>query len=227
MPKGAKLGYDPWLHTQHGMAHLKAAVETAGGELVAQVGNPIDAVWEDQPPAPQTPARPHALNLSGEQSQTKRLRLGESLKKAGVNSAVITLADSVCWLLNIRGHDVPHTPFTLAFAILHDDGSAELFLDPRKRSPELMAHLGNAVKVHDPSQFTAALDAMKGTSVLVDPSSAACAIFDRLTKAGAKIKQGADPCQLPKSCKNSLEIEGDAQGAYSRRCSTGAVPFLV
>jgi len=208
LPKGAKLGYDPWLHTQHGVAHLKAAVEKAGGILVAVDSNPIDAVWSDQPAPPHTPAKPHAFNLSGEQSQAKRLRLGEGLKKAGAEAAVITLADSVCWLLNIRGHDVPHTPFTLAFAILHDDGGADLFLDPAKRTPELMAHLGNAVQVHDPAQFTAALDAMKDRSVLVDPSTAASAIFDQLAKAGAKIRVSSDPCQLPKACKNSLEIEG-------------------
>ena len=208
LPKGAKLGYDPWLHTAHGVAHLKAAVEKAGGTLVAVDSNPIDAVWADQPAPPVTPAKPHALNLAGEQSEAKRLRLGDGLKKAGAEAAVITLADSVCWLLNIRGHDVPHTPFTLAFAILHDDGSAGLFLDPAKRTPELMAHLGNSVQVHAPSQFAVALDAMKGKSVLVDPSTAAAAIFDQLNKAGAKIRQGADPCQLPKACKNSLEIEG-------------------
>src|SRR6202000_405635 len=95
-------------------------------------------------------------------SEAKRLQRGEQLTKAGAEAAVVTLADSVCWLLNIRGHDVPHTPFTLAFAILHDDGGADLFLDPAKRTPELMAHLGNAVQVHDPDQFEAALDAMKG-----------------------------------------------------------------
>src|ERR1700760_2671935 len=208
LPKGAKLGYDPWLHTQHGVMHLKAAVEKAGGTLVAVETNPIDAVWSDQPAPPVTPAKPHALNLSGEQSEARRLTLGEGLKKSGAEAAVVTLADSVCWLLNIRGHDVPHTPFTLAFAILHDDGGADLFIDPAKRTPELMAHLGNAVQVHDPAQFTAALDAMKDRSVLVDPSTAASAIFDRLTRAGANIRTGADPCQLPKACKNSLEIEG-------------------
>jgi Xaa-Pro aminopeptidase len=208
LPRGAKLGYDPWLHTQHGVLHLKAAVEKAGGTLVAVDSNPIDAVWSDQPAPPVTPAKPHALNLSGERSEAKRLRLGDGLKKAGAEAAVVTLADSVCWLLNMRGHDVPHTPFTLAFAILHDDGGADLFLDSAKRTPELVAHLGNSVQVHDPAQFPVALDAMKGRSVLVDPSTAAAAIVDRLTKAGAKIRQGADPCQLPKACKNSLEIEG-------------------
>ena len=208
LPSGAKLGYDPWLHTQHGVMHLKAAVEKAGGTLVAVESNPIDAVWSDQPAPPVTPAKPHALNLAGEQSEAKRLRLGDGLKKAGADAAVITLSDSVCWLLNIRGSDVPHTPFTLAFAILHEDGGADLFLDSAKRTPELMAHLGNAVQVHGPGEFAAALDAMKGKSVLLDPSTAAAAIFDRLQKAGAKIRQGADPCQLPKACKNPLEIEG-------------------
>src|SRR3954469_14981148 len=198
LPRGAKLGYDPWLHTQHGVMHLKAAVDKAGGALVAVDTNPIDAVWSDQPAPPVRPARPPAHNLAGEQSDAKRLRLGDGLKKAGADAAVITLADSVCWLLNIRGADVPHTPFTLAFAILHENGGAELFLDPAKRTPELMAHLGNAVQVHDPAQFAAALDAMKGKSVLVDASTAAAAIFDRLSKAGAKLRQGPDPCQLPK-----------------------------
>ena len=208
LPKGALLGYDPWLHTQHCVMHLKAAVEKAGGRLVAVDTNPIDAVWSEQPAPPISPAKPHAHNLAGEQSDAKRLRLGDGLKKAGADTAVITLADSVCWLLNIRGSDVPHTPFTLAFAILHKDGGADLFLDPAKRTPELLAHLGNSVQVHEPGAFAAALDAMKGKSVLVDPSTAAAAIFDRLTRADAKIRQGADPCQLPKACKNSLEIEG-------------------
>jgi len=208
LSKGAKLGYDPWLHTQHGVMHLKAAAERAGGTLVACDTNPVDAVWKDQPAPPVSPAMPHALNLAGVKSEAKRLDLADGLKKAGAEAAVITLADSVCWLLNIRGHDVPHTPFTLAFAILHDDGSADLFLDPAKRTPELMAHLGNAVQLHAPGEFVAALDAMKGKTVLADPSTAAAAIFDRLRSAGAVIKPAADPCQLPKACKNPLEIEG-------------------
>jgi len=208
LPRGARLGYDPWLHTQHGVMHLKAACDKAGATLVAVDSNPIDAVWSGQPAPPTTPARPHALNLAGEQSEAKRLRLASGLKKAGADAAVITLADSVCWLLNIRGHDVPHTPFALAFAILHNDGATDLFLDPAKRNPELMAYLGNSVRVRDPDEFEPALAALAGKSVLADPSTAAAAIFDRLQKSGAKVRQGNDPCQLPKACKNAAEIEG-------------------
>jgi len=208
LARGAKLGFDPWLHTANGVAHLKAAAEKAGATLVAMESNPIDAVWQDQPPQPMAKAVPHAFNLSGEQADAKRLRLAESLKAHGAQAAVITLADSVCWLHNIRGGDLPHTPFALGLAILHDDATSDLFLAKEKRSPELSAHLGNAVRLRDPEEFEAALDALKGKVVLADPAAAASAIFDRLSRMGAKILRAPDPCLLPKACKNPLEIEG-------------------
>ena len=152
------------------------------------------------------------------QSEAKRMQLGEGLKKAGAEAAVITLADCVCWLFNIRGHDVPHTPFTLAFAILHDDGGADLFLDPAKRNPELMAHLGNSVQVHNPDQFEAALDAMKGKTVLADPATAAAAIFDRLQQGG---RQDQDRAAIPASCPRPARTRWRSK-ACARRISATA-----
>ncbi|HXR95283.1 MAG TPA: aminopeptidase P family N-terminal domain-containing protein, partial [Rhizomicrobium sp.] len=208
LPAGAKLAYDPWLTTANGVALLRQAAEKAGGSIVACSSNPLDAVWTDRPAAPKGNAVPHPFNLSGEDGKAKRTRVAATLKKAKADAAVITLCDSVCWLFNIRGTDIPHTPFVVAFAILHADGSAELFLDGEKRSPDLAAHLGDGVQLKPASEFTAALDALKGKSVLADPATAASAIFDRLDHAGAKVIRGPDPCQLPKACKNPLEIEG-------------------
>ncbi|HEY4276474.1 MAG TPA: aminopeptidase P family protein [Rhizomicrobium sp.] len=208
LPSGAKLGYDPWLTTANGVASLRHAAERAGASLIACDSNPIDAIWKDRPASPADPAVPHPHNLAGEDSATKRTRIAAGLKKAGVDAAVITLCDSVCWLFNIRGSDLPHTPFVLAFAILHADGEAELFLDENKRTPELVTHLGDGVRLRPAPEFTTALDALSDKSVLADPATAASAIFDRLNKAGAKIKHASDPCQLPKACKNAAELDG-------------------
>jgi len=208
VPKGAKLGYDPWLHTAGAIDMLKIAAERAGATLVACETNPIDAVWKDQPDAPLAQAIPHGIALAGEAAESKRMRIAEEIKKLGADAGVITMPDSICWLLNMRGGDVPHTPFALSFAILNADGSTDLFMDKRKSSPELEKHFGNAVRLREPSEFTGALDALKGKTVLADPTTAAAAIFDRLAKAGAKTKRGIDPCQLPKACKNPVEIEG-------------------
>ncbi len=205
--KGARIGYDPWLHTQTGVDALRAAAEKAGAAMVA-VDNLIDAVWHDQPPEPTELAVPHAMNLAGESAESKRTRIAEDVKALGGDAAVVTLSDSICWLLNIRGHDLPHTPFVLSYVILNADGSTDLFMDERKSSPELVKHLGNAVRIRDPKEFPGALATLNGKAVLADPTSAPSAVFDRLKAAGARIRRAFDPIQLPKACKNPVEIEG-------------------
>ena len=208
LPKGAKLGYDPWLHTADAVTGLRAAAEKAGGTLVA-CETQSDRRGVERPARRAHRQGDLACHEPGRRERgAKRTRIAEDVKTQGADAAVITLPDSVCWLFNIRGNDVPHTPFALAFAILHADGAPICSWTSAKRSPELIAHLGNAVRLRDPAEFAAALDALKGKTVLADPATAAAAIFDRLNKAGAKIKRAADPCQLPKACKNPLEIEG-------------------
>ncbi|HEX4160112.1 MAG TPA: aminopeptidase P family protein [Rhizomicrobium sp.] len=208
VPQGARIGYDPWLHTAAGVDHLRAAAVQAGAELVACERNPIDAIWTDQPGPPLVKAAPHPLELAGESAESKRMRIAEELKSRQIDAAVITLPDSICWLLNMRGGDIPHTPFVLSFALLHGDGSTDLFMDARKGSPELAQHLGNAVRLKEPAEFAGALEELGGKTVLADPYHCAAAVFDRLAKAGARVQRGADPCQLPKACKNDVEIEG-------------------
>src|SRR4029077_8005510 len=168
LPRGAKLAYDPWLHTQAAVDGLRAAVDKAGGTLVAVDSNPVDAVWEDQPAAPTAKAIIQDMNWAGESAESKRTRIAEDVKALAADAAVITMPDSICWLLNIRGGDVPPTPFALSFAIQHADGATDLFMDERKSSPELLQHLGNAVRLRDPEEFPRALDDLGGKTVMVD-----------------------------------------------------------
>jgi Xaa-Pro aminopeptidase len=205
---GGVLGYDPWLFSPAQLECLKNAAAKAGAALTPCDGNPIDAVWADRPAPPAGKIITHGFALSGEHSEAKRTRIGNNLKKSGADAVVLTLPDSICWLFNIRGADVPHTPFVLCFAILHATGTAELFVDPAKTSDALRAHLGADVQLHAPAEFAAALRGFKGQTVLVDPASAPAAVFDALTEGGAAVVRGSDPCQLPKACKNSVEVEG-------------------
>lgn len=211
LPKGAKLGYDPWLHTQSAVERMQTSVERAEGQLVACETNPLDAVWVDRPEPPLQRAVPHPLKFTGEDSKSKRVRIADELKKHHADAAILTLPDSICWLLNIRGSDVPHTPFVLAFAILYANSTADLFMNSRKSSPALVKHLGNEVRLRDSGEFAGALDALKGQMVLADPVWATAAIFRRLQQAGAKVVRASDPCQLPKACKNEVELDGARQ----------------
>src|SRR5438477_3770841 len=210
LKSGQALGYDPWLHTVSEVERLRAAAEQAGGSLKPLESNPVDAIWRDQPPAPLAPVVPHDVRFAGETAETKRRIVAEGLARERIDAAVITAPDSIAWLLNIRGGDVPHTPLPLSFALIASDGTVELFIDRRKLTPAVFPHLGNGVSVREPAEFGPALQAL-GTvhrRVQADPASAAAWIFERLQSAGADIRRGADPCLVPKASKNTAELEG-------------------
>jgi len=207
---GQRLAYDPWLHTEEQVRRLEKAVNGLGASLAALDGNPVDAVWADRPAPPKAKIRPHDLALAGRSSAEKREALGAQLAKAGVAAAVLTLPDSIAWLLNVRGGDVTHSPLPLSFALLHADGGVEWFVDPDKLTPEVTAGLGNAVAVEAPAGLADSLDRLgkAGAKVMADPATAARWVFDRLRGAGAEVVSGADPCLLPKACKNTVELDG-------------------
>jgi Xaa-Pro aminopeptidase len=227
LKQGMVVGYDPWLHTPQEVERLRAGAERAGAGLQPVEGNPLDRVWAGRPPAPLAPVVPHPDDFAGESAEAKRSRLGRALAEDGVAAAVLTMPESIAWLLNIRGGDVPHTPLPLSFAILRQDASVTLFIDRRKLAPGLDRHLGNAVAIEAPDRLGPALDALaaSGARVQVDPATAASWVFDRLEKAGGKIHRGADPCLLPKACKNPVELAGTR--AAHRRDGAAVTRFLA
>jgi Xaa-Pro aminopeptidase len=213
--KGGKLGFDPWLHTADQVARLRGELAAAGTELVAAEPNPLDAVWDDRPAPPRTPVVPHDKAFAGETSADKRAKIAGELRRKGADLAVLTLPDSIAWLLNVRGTDVPRTPLPLSFATIDDEGQVDWFVDPDKLSEGLEAHLGNAVRPRRPEELAAALESQAGRTVLADPATAGQWVFDRLAAAGATVQRGEDPCLLPKACKNPTELAG-ARAAHTR-----------
>ncbi len=205
---GQRIGYDPWLLTTDQVERFRAALDGTGVEMVAVAENPLDAAWQDQPPAPLGPVRVQPDAATGQSSAAKRAALAEQLTGKAIDATLITQPDSLAWLLNIRGTDVPRTPFALGFCLLNQDGSVDLFMDDRKLLPEVQAHLGNSVRLHAPSALTGHLATLKGKRVLCDTAWVPSALVDVLTGAGAAVVRGADPCLLPKACKNPVELAG-------------------
>jgi Xaa-Pro aminopeptidase len=228
LPQGGRLGYDPWLHTVGWVERMRSALGKVGGDLLAYPDNPIDAVWPDQPPSPLAPVIPYDLRYAGKPASEKLADVAESLRKAGQTAVVLTQPDSIAWLLNIRGADVPHTPLPLSFAIVDDEGAADLFIDRRKLVPGLDEHLGNHVSIREPVELGAALDALgnnPAVKVRVDPATSAAWIFDRLLLAKARVERDSDPTALPKARKNDTELEGIR--AAHRRDAVAVARFLA
>jgi Xaa-Pro aminopeptidase len=214
--KGARIGYDPRLHSPDALERLKTAAAKAGAELRPVSLNPVDQAWGAQrPPQPVAPVVPHPLAYAGEEASTKRHRLGDDLRARGADAAVLTAPASIAWLFNVRGGDVIRSPLPIGQAILNADGSARLFLDPQKVTPELPAWLGNEVRLETPQDLSKALADLKGLRVVVDPAQSSAWYFEALASAGAQVLRAEDPCLLPRACKNPVEIEGSRK-AHAR-----------
>ena len=207
----ARIGYDPLLFSEEALQRLT----DKGLTLVATDTNPIDAVWPDQPAAPMAPAMPHPIAFAGIDSARKREQVAATLIAEKQDAAVVTDPASIAWLLNIRGDDVPFTPFALGFLLIHADAGCELFMAPEKVPPETRAWIGNAVSVQNRSALPAALARLKGRRVRVDAAGSPAWFAQRLRAAGAEVVPGMDPCTLPKACKNDVERQG-SRNAHAR-----------
>ncbi len=221
---GARIGYDPWVHTKGWVEAATKALAEKGAALVAVDANPIDKVWDDQPAPSDAKMIPLDDQYSGRSSAEKRAAVADWLTERKLDAAIISALDSVAWTFNIRGDDVSHTPVSLSFAILGSDGTADLYVAPEKVDDAVRQHLGNAVRLHPRSTFAPTLEGMKGKRVAVDPDRAVAAIFERLKSGGAQIVETMDPTILPKAMKNQIEQAGHR--AAQKRDGAALTRFL-
>lgn len=204
LPGGGIIGFDPWLYTPEQIEAIETGLKGSSISL-KPTDNPIDRIWPDQPAPPQGRITPYPAELAGKTHAEKREALALTLREAGQECAVITLPDSIAWLLNIRGADIPRNPVPHAFAILHDTGKLTLFTDPAKLDDDARAHLGDEITLRPANAFGPALHSLTGP-VRLDKATVPLWVQHQLDDAGVSHAWGQDPCILPKARKTRAEI---------------------
>ena len=207
---GARIGFDPWIHTPNGLRGLNEGCRKAGAELVPAVPNPVDTAWTDRPLEPVGPVAPHEIRHAGVSAEDKRRQIARKIVGQGHEAAVISAPASVAWLLNVRGSDVANTPLPLSRAIIYADGRVDWFIDPRKIGDAVRAALGPKVAVRAPDGFGETLDRLgsESASILADPATTPEWIVRRLAAAGVASSTSSDPCEAAKATKNPVELDG-------------------
>lgn len=206
--QGARIGYDPWLHTKSWVEQAGKALAGRGATLVAVDTNPVDKVWPDRPEPSKAKLVVHSDSYAGKGSGQKRQEIADWLQGRNADAVVLSALDSIAWTFNIRGKDVSRTPVALAYAVVHDDATADLYVAPEKMADDVAQHLGNAVRVHDRAAFAKDFATLAGKTVVADPERAVSAIFGGLEAAGAKVIATREPTVLARAIKNPVEIAG-------------------
>ena len=199
-----KIGFDPWLHSYTEIVTLREAFANSGISFIPS-DNLIDRVWSDRPAKVSNQVISYPVKLAGLSAKDKCRQITKVIELKEADSAVITLPDSIAWLLNLRGNDVIHNPIMHAFLIVHTEGNIELFCN-NNLNENIISGLEGFIKVLPLENFAMSLSKMKG-SVLVDDATVPFAAATILKNNGSKIILGEDPTILPKACKNKVELE--------------------
>jgi Xaa-Pro aminopeptidase len=216
--KGNAVGYDPALHTIKEIERLTKTLSAAGIRLNPVAENPIDAKWgEDRPEPSSTQILLQPLEFAGRRMQDKITEVQADLAEAGHDAVLLTVPDSVCWLFNIRGGDIRHTPIALAFAIVPASGRPTLFIDETKVGDPVRTALNPFIDIAPLDQLDEKLKSLATdkAKVRLDPDSVSMRFARVFETNGSKFVPGDDPCTMPKALKNTAEIKG-ARSAHVR-----------
>ncbi|MFL2661396.1 MAG: M24 family metallopeptidase [Alphaproteobacteria bacterium] len=169
-------------------------------EVIHDKENLIDQLWINRP-------KEHKRKFFFLKKSLYGLSVKNKIKKVFDNYNydyfILSSSDSICWLLNIRGYDLPETPVIFSKLILSKTHT-KLFLDLEK-VPKLK-NKGN-ISYHDINKFSDhIIDIPKKSSILLD-NMTPYYYYDLMNERGLLPTVSEDPCKLIKSKKNSTEIE--------------------
>jgi len=191
-----KIGYDPMLFSNATIAALKKQKL----DLVPVEKNLVDSIWQDRPVIHNRPALLLDKKYSGMDSSNKITNVIKRLNK-DADYLLLTNPDSICWLLNVRGHDVPFTPVLLSYLLLSRRGKVILFTDPRK-----VSHI-KGLETKDIGEIKKEFKSLIKSKhkIQFDPNRTPVWFSEN---GRERVITENDPIALPKACKNDVEIKG-------------------
>ena len=225
LPVGSTVACDPRLHSLQWCEDTKNTLALAGVALVIDTDNLIDRCWLDRPQPVCNRAILLDESFTGESSADKRQRIALQIAAQGCDAALIFSPDSVSWLLNIRGTDMPQLPVVQSFAILEASAKMTLFVDARRLPQGFQQHVGDGVMVLDETAAGGAFADYAKHKILADAKNAGAWVQMELVRNGATLVHGEDPVLLPKACKNLTELNG-SRSAHCRD-AVAEVRFLA
>ncbi|WP_354688071.1 aminopeptidase P family protein [Candidatus Liberibacter africanus] len=207
---GLRLGLDSRLHSPFEVSLLQKSLDKIGGSIVDLPYNPIDLLWKDRPQLLYRKVAMQGIEYTGMDSREKIREICKILHTKEVTAVVICDPSSIAWIFNIRGFDIPCSPYPLSRAIIYADGKAEIFFYKKHIDEELRTSLSVVAVVLDMDMFDSHLVSLARTNmpILIDPKWIPYRFFKIIAKENGLIVKDSDPSCLLRAIKNKVEIEG-------------------
>ena len=143
--------------------------------------------------------------VTGENSKSKINRVIKILNKKKIDYLFVSAGENVCWLMNIRGKDLPNSPIANCNIILTKDRKIYFFSELKKISNIKKKFLNQKIFFYEEEKLFEILRSIKRGSFCIDRQT--CSVFnEEIIKSNFIIKERNDFIYYLKSIKNKTEI---------------------
>ncbi|MDR2773139.1 MAG: aminopeptidase P family protein [Tannerella sp.] len=203
---GDRIGIDGNVFSAKEALKLNAEFEPENIKLVADY-DPFNEIWHDRPLLPENKVSLHPVELTGETARQKMERILDEAGKAESDSVWISTLDTIAWLFNIRGSDVPYNPVVVSHAFISRSENV-LFVDTDKVSLTVAESLKKeGIKIIDYHQTGDFLSKICNLSVCLDSSKVSFRLYNAISARNWTVDKLSVGDRL-KSVKNKVEAEG-------------------
>ncbi len=167
----------------------------------------VGEIWKDRPSLSEEKAFFLEEKYSGESASSKIERLRTSMLKSGADVHIMNTLDDICWLFNIRGHDVECSPLVLSYAIITLD-EVHLFVDKNKFNDEINKELDKlGTKIHEYNDIYEYVKNLSvDSTVLLDADKINFTIYQNIPEECNFVFE-LNPTTIFKASKNATEIK--------------------
>ncbi len=197
LKKQIKIGYDPDLFTW-------STLNKYFGENYNLV--PLNIKFENKNKAQRDyPFFSLDSFVAGENINRKINRLVQIMKKKEIDYTFISSGENICWLLNIRGRDLPNSPVANCKMIITKDRKIYFFSNQNKIKKIKLSLQKLKIYFFEENKILNCLVRLKKGNFCIDGKT--CSIFEEsLISYKFKIVNREDPIYNLKSLKNKIEI---------------------
>ena len=126
---------------------------------------------------------------------------------------LLTNSENICWLLNLRGRDLLHTPIFFSVAILHPNNKITLFANiENTKNLNLAQNFIELFSLSEIENFFSSFHPVKN-QIYIDFNTTNCHLYNILLNKNFSIHKQTCPITKQKSVKNLREIAGAYQSA--------------
>lgn len=219
---GESVGIDGKMFSVEQVESMQAELSAKNIQIVF-CPDPMDELWENRPPMPESPAFVYDIKYAGKSCSEKIAAIRTELKKKSAESVMLSALDEIAWTLNLRGNDVHCNPVVVSYLLITEK-KAVLFIAPEKVTEEVRNYLEKQqIEIQNYSDTEIYLSDLNSSSILMNPAKTNYSVFSSVNPQ-CRIIRGEAPVALLKAIRNEQEIKGIH--AAMQRDGVALVKFL-